>query len=109
MKTLTRLLFLFLLSLSLSACVTTKIVKEEVYIAEFKVVELPEYLLKVCSVTPPFDSTVYQKANRDKKESMLFDLSKSLYVDLKNCNDQIDSLHKLYIEKKNLYGQQQHQ
>ena len=107
MKHLINLVILFLLSLSLSACVTTKIVKEEVYITEIKVVELPESMLKVCKVTPPFDSKVYQTSNRDKKESMLFDLSKSLYVDLKNCNDQIDSLRDLYLDKKKLYEQKQ--
>ena len=107
MKHLINLVILFLLSISLSACVTTKIVKEEVYVTEIKVVELPEALLKACKVTPPFDSKVYQTSNRDKKESMLFDLSKSLYVDLKNCNDQIESLHHLYLDKKKLYEQKQ--
>lgn len=107
MKHLINLVILFLLSLSLSACVTTKIVKEEVYVTEFKVVELPESLLKACNVTPPFDSATYQTSNRDKKESMLFNLSKALYVDLKNCNDKIESINELYLEKKKLYEQQQ--
>ena len=107
MKSLIKLTFIFLLSLVLSACVTTKIVKEEVYITEYKVVELPATLLTVCSVTPPFESKAYLSSSRDKKESMHFDLTSSLYTDLKNCNDQIESLNKLYLEKKKLYEQKQ--
>ena len=105
MKNLFKLFFLFLFTVLLSACVTTKIVKEEVIVTEYKVVEIPKVYLTVCKVTPPFESKAYLTSGRDKKESMLFDLTSSLYTDLKNCNDQIESLNKLYLEKKKLYGQ----
>lgn len=107
MKNIFKLFFLFLLSISLSACVTTKIVKEEVIVIEYKVVEIPKEYRTICKVTPPFKDKDYLQSSRDKKESMLFDLSTSLYTDLKNCNDQIESLDKLYLEKKKIYEQQQ--
>jgi hypothetical protein len=103
------LLFIYLAVIigvtQLTACANKEVIREEVEVINYVVVDIPNSYLQKCPITPPFTSTTYIALDREKKEKILFDLTASLYTDLKNCNDQIESLNKLYLEKKKLYEQ----
>lgn len=59
---------------------------------EYRLIEVPAASLKKCEATPPPDKKNYLDSDPAGKENLLATYSISLLKDLKNCNQQIQSI-----------------
>lgn len=75
--------------------------KEPVIVKEYVNIgyNIPEFLLKQCSVTNPPKEEDYLKLTLSQRETNLTEYILYLYRDMKNCNNQLDRLSE-YVKKR---------
>lgn len=91
------------MAMVLSACANNPVIPQ-IGRTEYIVVTPSADMLKKCHVTAPPDKTVFSTADKDSQLNMLFNLSSSLYSDLKLCNQRWTDMPEWFSAQQKVYS-----
>lgn len=97
------LIFTILIALFLTACGSDPVLPS-VPKTDYIVVKPSADMMKRCHVTPPPPKEGWDKQTEKEIIDKLFQLSSSLYGDLKICNERWDNLPQWFVDQQKVYS-----